>query len=351
MYLSIFSPMLLAIAWLVTFASSMPSKGLSPVWESLAPIPLFSRQEHSTVFLPPSTIAILGGIIPSNTSFPPIDTTPLMQFYSITNNTWTTKASMPRGLNHANAAVVDGKIYVLGGLAETDNETKRVWGAVPDSWMYDPLTDAWESIPGLPTGEERGSAAVGTYQSRIYLAAGMSELELIEHGRQRSVSVVSIFDTKTRTWLAVPEAAKYIPEARDHAGAAVVGSKMYVLGGRDSGQENFRDTVFILDLCNLEAGWKTSSARMPTARGGVAAGFIGKDIYVFGGEGNTLSETGVFDQVEVYDTVRDRWAKAGKMKLPRHGTYAVGVEGKVYIPGGGVRQSGAPVSAFDAFIP
>ncbi|KAI4690763.1 uncharacterized protein J4E88_002236 [Alternaria novae-zelandiae] len=274
-----------------------------------------------------------------------------MQFYSITNNTWTTRASMPRGLNHANAAVVDGKIYVLGGLAETDNETTRVWGAVPDSWMYDPLTDAWETIPGIPTGEERGSAAVGTYQSKIYLAAGMSELELVEHGRQNSVSVVSVFDTKTRTWLAVPEAAKYIPEARDHAGAAVVGSKMYVLGGRDSGQENLRDTVFILDLCDLEAGWKTSSTRMPTARGGVAAGVIGKHIYVFGGEGNTLSETGVFNQVEVYDTVRDRWSKAGKMKLPRHGTYAVGVEGKVYIPGGGVSQSGAPVSAFDVFIP
>jgi N-acetylneuraminic acid mutarotase len=274
-----------------------------------------------------------------------------MQFYSITNNTWTTKASMPKGLNHANAAVVNGKIYVLGGLAETGNETTRVWGSVPDSWAYDPITDAWETIPGLPTGEERGSAAVGTYESKIYLAAGMSELELFEHGKQRSVSVVSIFDTKTRTWLSVPKAAKYIPEARDHAGAAVVGSKMYVLGGRDSGQENLRDTVFVLDLCDLEAGWKTSSARMPTARGGVAAGVIGKNVYVFGGEGNVQSETGVFDQVEVYDTVRDRWAKAGKMTLPRHGTYAVGVKGKVYIPGGGVSQSGAPVSDFDVFVP
>lgn len=96
-----------------------------------------------------------------------------MQFYSITDDIWTTKADMPRGLNHANAAVVDGKIYVLGGLAETGEagEGKRVWGAVPDSWVYDPVTDLWKTIPGVPAGEERGSAAVGTYQSNIYLAA------------------------------------------------------------------------------------------------------------------------------------------------------------------------------------
>ncbi|CAG5179331.1 uncharacterized protein ALTATR162_LOCUS9156 [Alternaria atra] len=353
MYLSILNPTLLVAAFLITFASSAPSSGQLPSWRQLAPIPLFPRQEQTTVFLPPSTVAILGGVIPSNMSFPPVDTTPLMQFYSIKDNTWTTRASMPRGLNHANAAVVDGKIYVLGGLAETGEpgEGKRVWDAVPGSWVYDPITDLWETVPGIPAGEERGSASVGTYQSQIYLAGGMSELELFENGTQNSVSVVSVFDTDTRTWLSVPEAAKYIPEARDHAGAAVIGSKMYVLGGRDSGQENIRDTVFFLDLCDLEAGWKTSEARMPTPRGGVATGVIGKKVYVFGGEGNAQSETGVFDQVEVYDTMRDRWAKAGKMRLPRHGTYAVGVNGKVYVPGGGVSQSGAPVSDFDVFVP
>ena len=352
MHFSIFNPTLLAAGLLIAAASSAPSSRLSPSWTPLAPIPLSPRQEQTTVFVPPSAIAILGGVVPSNTSFPPVDTTSLMQFYSITDDIWITKAGMPRGLNHANAAVVDGKIYVLGGLAETGEagEGKRVWGGVPDSWVYDPVTGLWKTIPGVPAGEERGSAAVGTYQSKIYLAGGMTELELFEHGTQKSISVVSIFDTNTNTWLSIPEAAKYIPEARDHAGATVVGAKMYVLGGRDDGQENVRDTVFVLDLCDLDAGWKTRAARMPTPRGGVAAGVIGKKIYVFGGEGNAQSETGVFDQVEAYDTVRDRWVKAGRMRLPRHGTYAASVNSKIYVPGGGVSQSGAPVSDFDAFV-
>jgi len=55
--------------------------------------------------------------------------------------------------------------------------------------------------------------------------------------------------------------------------------------------------------------------------------------------------------VEVYDTGRDRWERLGKMKVPRHGTSAVAVRGGVYIPGGGVKQGGAPVDTFDVFYP
>jgi N-acetylneuraminic acid mutarotase len=91
---------------------------------------------------------------------------------------------------------------------------------------------------------------------------------------------------------------------------------------------------------------------MPTPRGGVSAAAVGGKVYVFGGEGNTeAGSEGVFDQVEVYDTTRDKWESVGKMKVPRHGTSAVAVGGAVYIPGGGVKQGGAPVDTFDAFYP
>jgi N-acetylneuraminic acid mutarotase len=126
---------------------------------------------------------------------------------------------------------------------------------------------------------------------------------------------------------------------------------MYVLGGRDHGQGNVRDTVFALDLCDLKAGWKTRAARMPTARGGVAAGIVGTKVFTFGGEGDNSVDSGVFNEVEAYDTVADKWETAGTMEIPRHGTYAVGIEGKVYIPGGGTVQGGGPVANFDVFVP
>ncbi|KAF2821389.1 galactose oxidase [Ophiobolus disseminans] len=331
----------------VALSASLPYNSHAPTWRTLAPIPLHARQEQTTLFLPPSTIVIVGGVIPTNdTNF--VATTPLMQFYSIPTNTWSTKAPLPLPLNHLNVAVVDGKIYCLGGLAEETSQG-RAWRAVADSWVYDPSTDAWTPLPGVPAGQLSGSAAVGVYDKKIYLAGGLKELELYGTYTQRTTSFVSIFDTVSKKWLQVSDAAKNLPEGRDHAGAAAVGGKMYVLGGRKDGQKNVKDTVFVLDLCDTKAGWKTSKAKMPTARGGVATGVIGKKVYTFGGEGNTATESGIFDQVEAYDTVKDKWESVGTMKLPRHGTYAVGVGRKVYIPGGGVVQSGGAVADFDVF--
>ena len=157
-------------------------------------------------------------------------------------------------MNHINAAVVDGDIYVLGGLADL-NETQPAWRGVGDSFVYSSTSGEWEVLPELPAGEARGSAAVGVYGSKIFLVGGMTDLELSGNAIQNSVKVVSVFDTKRRQWLDVPHKAKYLPEARDHAAAGVVDGKMYVLGGRDQGQEHVKDTVFILNLRNLESGW------------------------------------------------------------------------------------------------
>ncbi|KAJ4338371.1 hypothetical protein N0V95_008069 [Ascochyta clinopodiicola] len=338
---------ILSLGCFLSTTLSYPNHG-APKWRSLAPIPI-PRQEHTTLYLAPSTIVVLGGIVPTfDNSTIPVITTSLTQFYSVPNNTWTDAPSFPKPMNHINAAVVKGEIYILGGLADP-GETPPAWRSASDSFVYSPHTHKWSGVPGLPTGEARGSAAVGVYEDKIILAGGMTDLELFENGTQTSVAVVSIFDTALKRWLDLPPEAKYLPEARDHAGAAVVDGKMYVLGGRTQGQENVKDTVFVLDLCDLKSGWKVSKAKMPTPRGGVAAGTVGKKVYVFGGEGDKSTKTGVFDQVEVYDTVKDRWESVGKMRIPRHGTYAVGVGKRVYVPGGGVMQSGAPVAEFDVF--
>lgn len=347
MKLTLRTVLFLALPSFLTVTLGQPTHG--PSWTPRTPIPI-PRQEHTTLFLPPSTIAVLGGVVPTNdTSSIPVTTTSLMQFYSIPDDTWTTVAPLPRALNHINAAVVNGKIYVLGGLADL-GEAKPAWRAVPDAFVYTPSTNTWASIPSLPlSGESAGSAAVGVIGSKIVLAGGLTDLELSGNGSQNTVSVVNVFDTRRGEWKFLPARAKHMPQGRDHAGAAAVDGKMYVLGGRENGQENVKDTVFVLNLCNLAAGWQVSQARMPTPRGGVAAGVVRNKVYVLGGEGNTETESGVFDQVEAYDTKKDIWESVGVMRIPRHGTYAVGVGKRVYVPGGGVRQSGAPVSDFDVF--
>lgn len=189
---------------------------------------------------------------------------------------------------------------------------------------------------------------MGVHGSTIYLAGGMTILDVPNSGYQDSITSVLAYDTIQGTWKTF---SAELPEGRDHAGGAVVGSTLYVLGGRHFGQENVRDTVFTLDLEDSNTEWQTSSARMPTARGGISAATIGALIYTFGGEGSTVEgSNGVFHEVEVFDTVTESWEELPPMKLPRHGTSAVAVNGRVYVPGGGIVQSGAgPVNTTDVF--
>ena len=91
---------------------------------------------------------------------------------------------------------------------------------------------------------------------------------------------------------------------------------------------------------------------MPTARGGVVSGTVGKKIYVLGGEGNTAEDSdGIFDGIEVFDTVKESWESVGKMSLPRHGGQAVAVKGGIYLPGGGISEGGSPVQTLDVYWP
>ncbi|KAL2265312.1 hypothetical protein VTJ83DRAFT_6412 [Remersonia thermophila] len=354
-------------------------------WKELAPIPLFPRQEHTAVPLNATHLAILGGIIPGSSPSNPFPTTPLIQLYSISTNAWVSLPDLPVPLNHPNAAAVDGKIYLLGGLS--DEVGDGVWRGDGRSFVFDFASFAWSELPAMDEANgdvPRGSAAVGVDSDTgiVYLAGGMTKLPLVEgQGHQESVDHVSAFDTRQGRWVTREQFARgrdeaevakirTMPGKRDHAAAAVVDGVLYVLGGRVDGQENVRGEVFALDLKGLlegtggkgkgkgkgkdedVQGWVTKRARMPTPRGGVCGAAVGGKVYVFGGEGNAEEGSeGVFDQVEAYDTRRDRWESAGRMRVPRHGTAAAAVGRGIYIPGGGVKLGGAPVDTFDVFYP
>ncbi|KAK4443294.1 hypothetical protein QBC34DRAFT_311327 [Podospora aff. communis PSN243] len=307
----------------------------SQTWADLAPIPLESLQEHITLSPSPNQIVTVGGMVGNGV------TTNAVLLYDIPSNTWKAGASLPVALNHPNAAVHEGKIYTVGGLTGASG-----WPATPNSWFYDPAKNSWTALAAMPSAVARGSAASGVYNGTIIIAGG------IPRSGGRTVDTVSAYDIAANKWVELPEAAAKMPGARDHAAYGQVGSKLFVLAGRENSVRAVKNDIFILDLADLSAGWKTSSAKMPTARGGLVAAVLGTKIYTFGGEGNPAPNTrGVFNQTEVYDTVADTWTKESAMKLPRHGTSAVGVGGKIYIPGGGIIEGVGATKTFDVFTP
>ncbi|KAK3370945.1 hypothetical protein B0T24DRAFT_680086 [Lasiosphaeria ovina] len=78
---------------------------------------------------------------------------------------------------------------------------------------------------------------------------------------------VYLYDIPKNAWKKLAP----LPVAINHANAAAVDGKIYVLGGMTGASW---------------AGWVTARARMPAPRSGFATGIIGTKIYTFGSEGN-----------------------------------------------------------------
>ncbi|MFE2499877.1 Kelch repeat-containing protein [Streptomyces scopuliridis] len=307
-------------------------------WRPLAPIAGGARQEHGLAAVG-SKVYVIGGIRPDGTGA--FTTTRRVEVYDTERGTWASAAPLPVEMNHPNVAAVDGKIYVIGALSGGAS-----WQALRDSFVYDTRTNEWTRLPSVPVSHARGSAAVGVHGGKIYLAGGMRTLTPGPGGLQDTVDTVSSYDVRTGRWQRLPS----LPEARDHVGGAIIGTKLYVVGGRDRGQVNVRDTVYIYDL---RSGRWSEGAPMPTARGGLATAVVGTKIYTFGGEGkhDGHNPNTVFDETEAYDTVRNKWQRLAPMPVPRHGTAAVAVGSTIFIPGGGIAAGGSPVDVNDAYVP
>ncbi|TLS26756.1 hypothetical protein PpBr36_04287 [Pyricularia pennisetigena] len=338
---------------IAALSSNLPSTACHPLqgtdlgsWQDLGFIALQSRQEHTAVALNDTTFALVGGIIPAEGSDggntpDSWATTNMFQLYDTATGEWSLGPPLPFAVNHANAVVVDGKVYLLGGLAP---DADGNWVKTGQSYVLDGLGGGWSALRPMPDEASRGSAAVGAAGDLLFLAGGMTRLI-----PQSTIASVVAYNVTADEWITdLPD----LPEPRDHAGSAVIDGTLYVVGGRAFGQNNTKDTVYALDLQDPEAGWETKQGHMPTPRGGVAAAAVGHKIYTFGGEGNQAEGSGgVFSETEAYDVVSDSWERLREMEVPRHGSWAVAIGDGVYLPGGGVRLGGAAVDRFDVFWP
>jgi N-acetylneuraminic acid mutarotase len=291
-------------------------------WKALAPLAMGPRQETAVVELG-GKIYVIGGF---NLNVTVVGT---VEVYDPAMDAWTAAAPLPEPLHHANAASVDGKIYVVGFLSGLG------FSARGGAYVYDPGANTWSPRAAMPEGTERGGAAVAAIGSKIYVAGGF---------RGTSVADVSAYDTAADAWELLPP----LPEARDHLVGAAVDGVFYAIGGRNGDIGKVRGEVEALDR---SAGRWCSRALMPTPRGGIAAGVVGGRIIVVGGEGNPDIASGVYDDVEAYDPRTDTWAILAPMLTPRHGTAAVGLMGKLYVPGGAATQAFGAVATSEAFTP
>jgi hypothetical protein len=221
-------------------------------------------------------------------------------------NTWVSKASMQVARSSLGVAVVNGKIYAIGGYAEN--------GVVGTNEEYDAETDTWTYKSSMPT--PMGQFATAAYQNRIYCISG---------------NVSEVYDPATDTW----ETREPMPTPRSGVGANVVNGKIYVTGGYVPNSSSLTGSSFVSlnEVYDPETDSWTTKAEVPTAVVSSRSAVVDSKIYIIQN-----------DLTQIYDAVTDTWSLGTPLPYSSSGfksavaTAGVYAPKRIYVFGGGETQ-------------
>jgi N-acetylneuraminic acid mutarotase len=137
--------------------------------------------------------------------------------YNPETNSWLELAPAPNHHHRGVARVINGKLYVAGGLTLefVDFPEARPWGHLD---VYNPATNVWVSKGSMPTA--RWGAAAGVLNGKLYVAGG--------YGADPSaLSKLEFYNPTSSAW----GTRVNMPTGRGAAAGAVVNGVLYVLGG------------------------------------------------------------------------------------------------------------------------
>jgi N-acetylneuraminic acid mutarotase len=311
---------LLAGAVLLIPGQARAQDPLKGTWGDRAPMPVDASEIVPVVL--DGRIYAIGGIKNDNSV---VD---IVQIYDTRTNSWTQGPPMPIALNHHGTAAANGRIYVFGGFLT------QPWDvATPekDVYEYDPAAKTWKKKSPLPAPLAAMTAT--TYKGKIYLMAGMNRQGANTESSQNRITY--IYDPVADSWSQGAE----IPTGRNHAGADVIDSLIYVAAGRPGAKR-------ALEAYSPASNKWYTFRPVPTGRSGVNVSALHGRLYVSGGD----IPDPIYPQNEAYDPRTDTWVAAKPMPLPVHGTGSCVVGDTLYVVGGSTKVGTFNTDRLQAFV-
>jgi N-acetylneuraminic acid mutarotase len=188
---------------------------------------------------------------------------------------WVSKTPMHEARSGVGAAVVNGKIYAIGGAGKG--------GFRAFNEEYDPANDTWTFKASMPT--PRSAFGIAVYQNKIYCIGGYIPGDI--------TGVNEVYDPANDTW----ETKAPMPTPRLNLQANVVNGKIYLIGGNSNGTLNE-----VYDPAS--DAWLTK-ASIPTAVSSYASAVVDNKIHVITSNLN-----------QIYDAENDSWSLGAPPPLP-----------------------------------
>jgi N-acetylneuraminic acid mutarotase len=267
---------------------------------------------------------------------------PMLWEYDSATDKWTKKKDMPLASHHLATVGYKGKLYVFGGGAQL-TPGEGTWVPLNNAWEYDSVADTWKALAPMPT--RRGGAVAAVVGDKIYVIGGAGYHPNYT-GPLIGLSATVPHRAMTSNEVYDPatntwEKRSPIPTGRNHTSIGVVDGKIYVLGGRlGSVFVNASPTDVVEEYDPATDSWSFAKARMPMPRSGVAFGTYGGKIYVAGGEYLDNNIVGTFRNLDAFDPATNTWTELPPLAVARHGLVGGMIGNRFHVISGHM-QSGA----------
>ncbi|MBA3052568.1 MAG: T9SS type A sorting domain-containing protein, partial [Candidatus Omnitrophica bacterium] len=177
-------------------------------WITKTPIPAMCESMTSAVVN--GKIYVIGGSLIEGHYYNDQTGITMVEEYNPVTDRWLQKSPMPSGREWAGSAVVNGKIYIIGGYDR---------GKIPPELnIYDPVSDAWSIGSDMPN--PRWALACVSVNGKIYAIGGRGH-------KSHAHSTVDEYDPIKDIWISKSTLSK----RRSYLCAAVVNDKIYAIGG------------------------------------------------------------------------------------------------------------------------
>lgn len=170
---------------------------------------------------------------------------------------WQSIAALPIPVSHTQAAVLNGSIYLPGGLLPSAQPTTTLQ-------VYTPAENAWHTAQPLP--QAISGYALTAFEGKLYLFGGTDG--------QKTLNLALRY-TPEDGWQPLPN----MPTARAGAYAVNVSNRIYIIGGQTN--TNTPATIEIFNPNEPETPWQTALP-LPESQGNlIGAAALADMVYIF----------------------------------------------------------------------
>jgi N-acetylneuraminic acid mutarotase len=221
--------------------------------------------------------------------------------YDPKDDVWLWGAAIPvdRRRGSAGAVVHDGTLTLICGIINGHTDGWVTWCDV-----YDFRSGAWSKLPDAPRARDHFEAAL--INGRIYAVGGRRSSAITDQVFDLTIPEVDVYSCATKTWSTLP-ATRNLPVPRAGATTVAVGSDLVVCGGESMAQTAAHADVQALDT--RTGRWRNLPSLRQGRHGTSVVVFHGA-IYICAGAGERGGQPllATMEMLRLADTPRVRVA-------------------------------------------